>query len=214
MTIIRLVDGPTAYLHALIDNYSRRILSWTLKERLGSGGTCRILREAVVPLNDCPDHAIVVADAGSKDVNREVDNLLHGEEWTRIRAPGRGDPFEFNDRGFLAISKSLVALPVFHGQTPDEVFFGIGDEVIKKLAVARKTAHEKRMIENRAIRSGACRQGDKFGGVAIATAALQNVVRRSSATYRPSRKPRLYTYHPRLVDQIRVRLSGPGAPCL
>ena len=33
VTIIRLLDGTKAYLHAVIDNYSRRILPWTL----GSG---------------------------------------------------------------------------------------------------------------------------------------------------------------------------------
>ena len=33
VTIIRLLDGTKAYLHAVIDNYSRRILAWTL----GSG---------------------------------------------------------------------------------------------------------------------------------------------------------------------------------
>jgi hypothetical protein len=37
-----------------------------------------------------------------------------------------------------------------------EVFFDIGDEVIKKLAVARKTAREKRMKENRAAGCGVC----------------------------------------------------------
>ncbi len=52
VTIIRLLDDMRAYLHAVIDNYSRRILSWTLEERLGSGGTCHILREAVVQLKD------------------------------------------------------------------------------------------------------------------------------------------------------------------
>jgi hypothetical protein len=60
VTIIRLLDGTRAYLHAVIDNYSRRILSWTLEERLGSGGTCRILREAIVQLNDCLEHVVVV----------------------------------------------------------------------------------------------------------------------------------------------------------
>jgi len=40
-------------------------LSWTLEQRLGGSGTCHILREAVVELSDCPDHAIVLADAGS-----------------------------------------------------------------------------------------------------------------------------------------------------
>ena len=86
VTIIRLLDGTRAYLHAVIDNYSRRILSWTLEERLGSGGTCRILREAVVELNDCPDHTIVVADSGSENVSGAVDDVLDEEELTRVLA--------------------------------------------------------------------------------------------------------------------------------
>jgi hypothetical protein len=46
VVIIRLLDGTKAYLHAVIDNFSGRILAWTLEERLGAGGTCRILLEA------------------------------------------------------------------------------------------------------------------------------------------------------------------------
>jgi transposase InsO family protein len=63
-----------------------RILSWTLEERLGSGGTCHILREAVVQLKNCPEQTIVVADSGSENVNGAVDDLLDGEELTRASA--------------------------------------------------------------------------------------------------------------------------------
>ena len=45
VTIVRWLDGAKAYLHAVIDNFSRRILAWTLGERLGAGGTCPILLE-------------------------------------------------------------------------------------------------------------------------------------------------------------------------
>ena len=38
VTIIRLLDGSRAYLHAVIDNFSRRILAWTLEERLVPAG--------------------------------------------------------------------------------------------------------------------------------------------------------------------------------
>jgi transposase InsO family protein len=86
LTIIRLLDGTRAYLHGVIDNYSQRILSWSLEERLGGGGTCRILREAVVQLGDCPDHPIVVADSGNENVNGAVDDLLDGEGLTRVLA--------------------------------------------------------------------------------------------------------------------------------
>ncbi len=86
VTIIKLIDGTRAYLHAVIDNYSRRILAWTLENRLGSDGTCRILREAVVQLKNCPEQTIVVADSGSENVNGPVDNLLNDEELTRVLA--------------------------------------------------------------------------------------------------------------------------------
>jgi transposase InsO family protein len=79
VTIIRLLDGTRAYLHAVIDNYSRRILSWSLKGRLGSGGTRRILRESVAQLGHCADRLIVVADSGSENVNGTVEDLLDGE---------------------------------------------------------------------------------------------------------------------------------------
>jgi transposase InsO family protein len=33
-TVIRLLDGTRAYLHAVIDNFSRRILAWRSRRRL------------------------------------------------------------------------------------------------------------------------------------------------------------------------------------
>ncbi len=183
VTIIRLLDGTRAYLHGVIDNYSRRILSWTLEERLGSGGTCRILREAVVQLNDCPGHSIVVADSGSENVNEAVDDLLDDEELTRVLAQVE---ITFSNSMIEAFWRSLKhswlylhsldsfaalhrlidfyvkahneVMPhsAFEGQTPDEVFFGIGNEVSKRLAEARDSARKKRMKENRAAGCGVC----------------------------------------------------------
>jgi hypothetical protein len=54
VTIIKLLDGTRTYLHAIIDNYSRRILSWTLETRLGSGATCRVLRDAAKEMSPSP----------------------------------------------------------------------------------------------------------------------------------------------------------------
>jgi len=183
VTIIRLLDGTRAYLHGVIDNYSRRILAWRLEERLGSGGTCRILRDAVVQLQDCPEQTIVVADSGSENVNGAVDDLLDGKQLTRVLAQVE---ITFSNSMIEAFWRSLKhgwlylhtleSLPAlrrliefyakahneviphsaFQGQTPDEVFFGIGDEVTKNLADARKMAREKRMKENRAVRCGVC----------------------------------------------------------
>ncbi len=194
VTIIRLLDGTRAYLHAIIDNYSRRILSWTLEERLGSGGTCRRLREAVVQLNDCPEQAIVIADSGSENVNGAVDDLLDGEELTRVLAQVE---ITFSNSMIEAFWRSLKhswlylhsldsiaalhrliefyvkahneVMPhsAFEGQTPNEMFFGTGYEVGEELANARKIARAKRMEENRAARCGACVGETSFGALLL-----------------------------------------------
>jgi transposase InsO family protein len=183
VTIIRLLDGTRAYLHAVIDNYSRRILSWTLEKRLGGSGTCHILREAVVQLKNCSEQTIVVADSGSENVNGAVNSLLDGEELTRVLAQVE---ITFSNSMIEAFWRSLKhgwlylhaldSLPAlrrliefyvkahnevmphsaFEGQTPDEVFFGTGGEVTKKLAEARKAARKKRMEANRAAGCGVC----------------------------------------------------------
>jgi transposase InsO family protein len=172
VTIIRLLDGTRAYLHAVIDNYSRRILSWTLEERLGSGGACRILREAAVQLSHCSRETIVVADSGSENVNGAVEEMFDGKEFTRVlaqievtfsnsmieafwRSLKHGWLYLHALESFTALHR-LVEFYVSAGQTPDEMFFGTGDTVVADLATARKTAREMRMKANRAAGCGVC----------------------------------------------------------
>jgi hypothetical protein len=53
-TVIRLLDGSRAYLHAVIDNFSRRILAWRIRCR--SGPPTRITATRIVEIgrkNDC-----------------------------------------------------------------------------------------------------------------------------------------------------------------
>ncbi|MCK5365637.1 MAG: DDE-type integrase/transposase/recombinase, partial [Gammaproteobacteria bacterium] len=194
VTIIKLLDGTRAYLHAVIDNYSRRILSWTLEGRLGSGGTCRILREAAVQLSSRPGETIVVADSGSENVNGAVDDLLGGEELTRILAQVEVtfsnsmieafwrslkhawlylhavDSFAALRRliGFYVVAHNEV-MPhsAFGGQTPDEVYFGTGDAVAAELATARTTAREERMKANRAAECGVCARETSSGALLL-----------------------------------------------
>ena len=45
-TVIRLLDGTRVYLHAVIDNFSRRILSWRLNDRFDPGTSADLLVEA------------------------------------------------------------------------------------------------------------------------------------------------------------------------
>jgi transposase InsO family protein len=183
VTIIRLLDGTKAYLHAVIDNYSRRILSWTLEDRLGSGGTCRILREAAIQLRDRFEETTVVADSGAENVNGEVDELLKDEALTRVlaqveitfsnsmieafwRSLKHSWIYLHNLDNFSALGRLIefyveahnTVMPhsAFNGQTPDEMYFGTGRSVPAKLATARENAREERMKANRLAGCGVC----------------------------------------------------------
>jgi putative transposase len=152
-----------------LDNYSRRILSWTLEDRLGSGGTCRILRDAAVQLRDRFEETTVVADSGSENVNREVDAILVEQELTRVLAQVE---VTFSNSMIEAFWRSLkhswlflhaldnftalgrliefyveahnTVMPhsAFKGQTPDEMYFGTGRAVPAELATARENARK------------------------------------------------------------------------
>ena len=45
-TVIRLLDGTRAYLHAVIDNFSRRILAWKVADTCVPGNSVAVLLEA------------------------------------------------------------------------------------------------------------------------------------------------------------------------
>ncbi|HVH73100.1 MAG TPA: transposase family protein [Candidatus Dormibacteraeota bacterium] len=45
-TVIRLLDGTRAYLHAVIDNFSRRILAWRVAETFAPVNSVAVLLDA------------------------------------------------------------------------------------------------------------------------------------------------------------------------
>jgi putative transposase len=75
VTVFRLLDGRRVYLHAVIDNFSRRILSWKAALCLDPSTTCAVLLQASNALG-LTDRATVVADSGVENVNSQVDALL------------------------------------------------------------------------------------------------------------------------------------------
>ena len=161
-------------------------MSWTLEARLGSGGTCRILREAAAQLGRYSRETAVVADSGSENVNGDVDDLLEGEELTRVLAQVEVtlsnsmieafwrslkhawlylhalDNFTALHRlieFYVTAHNEVMPHSAFEGPTPDEMYFGTGDAVASELATARKTAREERMKANRAAGCGVCVAG-------------------------------------------------------
>ena len=194
VTIIRLLDGTRVYLHAVIDNFSRRILAWTLEERLGAGGTCRILLEAGRHLGTRPVETTVVADSGTENFNGNVDDLLDREGLRRVLAQVE---VSFSNSMIEAFWRSLrhawlylhtldnmgtlrrliafyvrahnetIPHAAFNGQTPDEMYFGNGDAVVIDLAAARVRARQARMKANRMATCGVCAGDPDFGALQL-----------------------------------------------
>ncbi len=190
VTIIKLLDGTRVYLHAVIDNFSRRIQAWTLEEWLGAGGTCRILLEAGRHLGTRVVETTVMTDSGTENVNGNVDALLGAEGLRRILAQVevsfsnsmieafwrslRHAWLYLHNLDNTATLRSLIEFYVrahnetiphaaFDGQTPDEMYFGNGDAVIIDLAGARVRARQERMKANRMATCGVCVGGHDFG---------------------------------------------------
>src|SRR5262245_48918967 len=179
-TVIRLLDGTRAYVHAVIDNFSRRILAWRVADTFAPVNSVAVLVEAsrAAPSATTP---VVLADAGVENVNADVDDLIAAGVLRRVLA--------FTERKFsnsmieawwralkhrwlflhaldsITTVRRLVAFYVeehnrvlphsaFRGQTPDEMYFGTGDTVPADLTARATAARQLRVETNR---SAACR---------------------------------------------------------
>ena len=183
VTVIRLLDETRVYLHAVIDNYSRRILAWTVATRLEPETTCAVLVKAGEGLDLASTPATVVADSGVENVNGAVDALLRLGMLRRVLAQVEvtysNSMFEafwrslkhqwlfLNTLDTLAAVERLVAFYVdqhnrvmphsaFQGQTPEEMYIGTGAAVPQRLTAARRLAREARVASNRARHCDTC----------------------------------------------------------
>jgi transposase InsO family protein len=76
-TVIRLLNGTRAYLHAVIDNFSRRILAWRVADTFAPVNSVTVLLEASRAAAPSATVPVVLADAGVENVNEQVDALIH-----------------------------------------------------------------------------------------------------------------------------------------
>jgi transposase InsO family protein len=181
MTVIRLINGEHLYLHAVLDNYSRRILSWRITETLSSTSTVENLNEAVEHSEE--ETPKVIVDGGGENLNPAIDELI--ESGKRQRLLARTDIASSNSMIeswwrtlkhqwlFLNTLDSLNAvkkhvafyvdeynkkLPhsAFRGQTPDEMYFGTGDNVPHDLEAKRVAARQSRLQSNRGASCKTC----------------------------------------------------------
>ena len=175
-TILKLLDGSKAYVHAVIDNFSRRILAWTVEPKLSPTSTCRVLVAAATTMDRASTATAVFMDGGGENVNGVVDRVFDLEPLRRVLAQVdvsysnslieawwrslRHQWLYLNSLDSLATVRKLVGwyvhehnevLPhaAFHGQTPDEMYFGRGAGVPDQLAQRRLKVRQQRLEHNR-----------------------------------------------------------------
>ena len=175
-TVIRLLDGTRAYLHAVIDNFSRRILAWRVADTFAPVNSVTVLLDASRATASSGTVPVVLADAGVENVNAQVDALIHTGILRRLLA---FTELKFSNSMIEAWWRSLkhqwlflhpldsvttvrrlVAFYVdqhnrvlphsaFHGQTPNEMYFGTGEAVPADLRSRAAAARRTRVEANR-----------------------------------------------------------------
>jgi putative transposase len=182
-TVIRLLDGTRACLHAVIDNFSRRILAWRVADTFAPVNSVTVLLDASRAATRSETTPVVLANAGVENVNVQVDDLIATSVLRRVLA--------FTDLKFsnsmieawwrslkhqwlflhaldsVATVRRLVAFYVdennrvllhsaFRGQTPDEMHFGTGDAVSSDLRSHAAAARRARVETKRSAACGTC----------------------------------------------------------
>ncbi|MCA9118796.1 MAG: DDE-type integrase/transposase/recombinase [Planctomycetaceae bacterium] len=172
-TLIRLLDGSKAYLHAIIDNFSRRVLAWRVNDSFIPSVTAELLIGAFDGSSDKPQ---LLVDGGVENYNNAVNKLVDSgilkrilaqteirhsnsliESWWRVI---KHQWLFLNTLDTVVSVRKLVAFYVeqhnshlphsaFKGQTPDELYFGTGDGIPEKLEAAKSQARELRVKTNR-----------------------------------------------------------------
>ena len=169
-----LLDGSKAYLHAIIDNFSRRVMAWRVNDTFIPAVTAELLIEAAREIEDT--RLRVLVDGGVENYNSAVDKLVDSgllkrilaqteirysnsliESWWRVI---KHQWLFLNTLDTAASVGKLVAFYVdqhnshlphsaFKGQTPDEMYFGTDDDIPKTLEEAKLQARERRLKSNR-----------------------------------------------------------------
>ena len=88
-TVVRLLDGTKAYIHAVIDNFSRRILAFRVADRFQVANTIAVLLGAAskaVGTEQCVESPMLVVDGGVENFNSGVDELINNGLLRRVLA--------------------------------------------------------------------------------------------------------------------------------
>jgi transposase InsO family protein len=151
-TVIRLLDRTRAYLHAVIDNFSRRILAWRVADAFTPVNSVTVLLDAsraAAPSDTAPVVLLAFTEL-------TFSNSMIEAWWRSLKHPW----LFLHSLDSVSTVRRLVAFSVdehnrvlphsaFRGQTPDEMYFGTGDAVPADLTFQAAAARRTRVEANR-----------------------------------------------------------------
>jgi hypothetical protein len=139
-TVIHLLDGTRAYLHAVIDNFSRRILAWRLADTFAPVTSVDVLLEAGQGATRSGNTPVVVADAGvereraGRCVDRDGDaagsKLITTREAIKAALAGKATRYGAMDRPFV-IALNVTSEWGCDDDDVAEALFGTTSEVVR-----------------------------------------------------------------------------------
>jgi transposase InsO family protein len=180
--ILRAIATSKPYIHAVIDNYSRKILAWMVAPRLEPTGTCQLLFAASKHIV-CAGQPLVYVDSGIENVNSAVDAVLFTaclnrvlaqvdvgfsnsmieafwrsmkHQWLFLNSLDSIERLRVLIQFFVEQHNTKMPHPAFSGQTPDEMYFGTAVDLPTKLAAARSNARAERLAANWAMTCNQC----------------------------------------------------------
>ena len=184
-SILKLTDGTRVYMHAIIDNFSRRILAWCVDPTFDTSATAKLIVQAAKGLKETTEHAVpqVYMDSGVENINADVAALIETNTIKRVLAQVdihfsnsmieswwrqlKHQWLFLNTLDSIATVRRLfdfyvqqhneqVPHSAFEGQTPDEMYFATAVDVPDKLNAARLLARHARRETNLARSCSAC----------------------------------------------------------
>ena len=188
-TIVRLLDGSKAYIHAVIDNFSRKILAFRVADTFDVCNTIAVLVEASkwLPKDaQSVEPPMLLVDGGVENFNGGVDQLIDDGVLRRVLAQ---TDITFSNSlveafwrvmktqwlflntldtvaavrrcvtQYVAAHNGQIPHSAFRGQTPDEMYVGQGGDVPQRLEAEREAARHTRQETNRNVTCAACVAG-------------------------------------------------------
>lgn len=181
VTVVRLLDGTRAYVHGVIDNYSRKLLAWRVEPKLRAETTRAILLEArtavdagskVKVLTDGgSENLIIAADADLTAVAQHVvaqvavhfsNSMIEAfwkqlrHQWLYLHALDSIATLRRLVGEYVADHNALIPREHLGGRTPGEAYAGIEPP---SLVAGQAAARRARVEANRATRCATCTTG-------------------------------------------------------